>query len=434
MLRLIFACMVLAAISLMAQTTLIPSQVGTAPLTNEAPRSNVLSYGTTVSGSFDDNVTNPTNPTRGEDNFSSTIQPQARLTLNRSRWNTGLYYGPSFTYSSNISSYNSTAHAAGADFEYHFTRRLSVISRNTFSLTSSPYESLQANAQLPDLGVLNRQNSNAVGTDVRSRVGQSQADMIYLLGPHTSVGIGGTFNASRTESLNTGLTADLKQNYRGWSGHGVYSHQQTKRYSFGVQYTARDSSSDATSGQFSSLSHQVLGFVNIAFRPSVQLSLFAGPELSGIDETLFGFATPLPINFHQSTFAGGSTLSWRGEHSGTNLSFVQQVGDSGLNGAGPVVVRTVNLDAQHRLNGLSTISLHGSYISNTQFERSSQLAMSDYAAAGVSLSRVLTQRLTLQISGVRQQLLGRAAVGFQQRSHDIASVSLSYTFQQPIGR
>src|SRR5690349_20911680 len=116
MVRLIFACMFLSAISLTGQTPVIPSQVGTAPLTNEAVHSNVLSYGTILSGSFDDNATNPANPTVGENNFSASIQPNVRLTLNRNRWNTALYYGPSFTYSSNISSYNNTAHAVGADF------------------------------------------------------------------------------------------------------------------------------------------------------------------------------------------------------------------------------------------------------------------------------------------------------------------------------
>ena len=434
MVRFIFACMFLSAISLTAQTPVIPSQVGTAPLTNEAVHSNVLSYGTTVSGSFDDNATNPANPTVGENNFSASIQPNVRLTLNRNRWSTALYYGPSFTYSSNISSYNNTAHAVGADFDYHFTRRLSVTSRNSFSLSSTPYESLQANAQLPDLGVLTRQNSNTVGTDVRSRLGQSQSDLVYLLGAHTSVGLGGTFNSSRAESLHTGSLTDLTQDFRGWSGHAFYSHQLTKRYSFGMQYSARDFYSEATIGQFSSLSHQALGFLNIQLKPAVQLSIFAGPEFSDIDNHYVILATSIPVHFQTTTFAGGSSFAWRGERNGLSLSFVQQVGDSGINGAGSVMVRTASLDGQHRLGKFSNVSLHSSYISNNQFDPLSQTSLADYVSGGVSLSRVLGPRLTLQISGVRQQLLGRAPVGFQQRSHDIASVSLSYTFQQPVGR
>src|SRR5262249_20319042 len=160
--------------------------------------------------------TNPGNPSVGESNFSWSIQPHVRLAVNRTRWSTELYYGPSFTYSTNISAYDSTSHSAGADFDYHFTRRLSVTSRSSFSLTSTPFESFQANAQLPDLGVLNRANSNSVGANLRNRLGQSQADLVYLLGRHTSLGIGGAFSSSRNESLNAGSITDTTQDFRGW--------------------------------------------------------------------------------------------------------------------------------------------------------------------------------------------------------------------------
>jgi len=196
----------------------------------------------------------------------------------------------------------------------------------------------------------------------------------------------------------------------------------------------RDLYSEATIGQFSSLSHQFLGFLNIALKSSVQLSIFAGPEFSRVDNTLTLFAAQFPMQFHSTTFAGGSNLAWRGEHSGLSLSFVQQVGDSGVNGAGSVIVRTARVEAQRGLSRRSSLSLNGGYIGNHQFGPITQPSLADYVSAGVSFSRTLSSRLTLLVSGTRQQLIGRPTLGFQQRSHDVASVSLSYTLQQPIGR
>jgi len=434
MTALIIVCVFLCTLTLNAQTPVVPSQLGTGPLTNEAERSNVLTYGTTISGTFDDNATAPTNPVDGEVSFSSSIQPQARLAVTRSRWSTNLFYGPSFTYNPTVSGYNSASHAAGAEFDYHFTHRLSLSAQSGFSLSSNPFQSFQAGAQLPQSGVLNEGNFVTPGGDVRTRTEQSQADLVYLLGPHISAGIGGNFNGSqyRNATHSTSVAAAV-QNARSWSAHAFYSHQITRKYSFGIQYAARDSFSDSQFGQFSSLSHQVLGFVNIQVKPSIQLSVFAGPEFSSMDDNL---AAPIPIflHFRRTSTAGGSTFSWRGEHNGLSLSFVQQVGDSGTNGAGSVVVRTASLGLQHQITRLSTIGLNGRYISNNSFDPLGQVALSDSATAGMSYSRVLTPRVTLQITGSREQFMGTAPLGFRQRSYDLATVSLSYTLQRPIGR
>jgi hypothetical protein len=435
MFKISLVCIVFCGSCLMAQEPLIPSQVGTTPLTNEAVQSNIFDYGTTLSGSFDDNVTNPKNPAVGETNFTSSIQPRARLSVDRSRWTSSLYYGPGFTYSSNISAYNNTSHAAGAEFKYNFTRRLWFVTRNSFSMTSGPYESFQANAALPSLGLLSQPNSSAIGANVHSRAGQSQGDLVYLIGPHTSVGIGGTFTDLRYETIgDSALVNNFSQNSRGWSGHAFYSHQLTMRYSFGVQYTAHNSTSTSAPGKFSSLSHQVLGSWNVALTPSVQLSFFAGPEISEIDDNLVGITGPLVTHSTRSSVAGGSTLSWRGEHNGMSLGFVQQVNDPGISGGGAVSMRTVNFDVQRRITKLSTLYLTGNYTSNSQLDPLSVAPLVDSASAGLTFSKVITPHLSLQLSGIRQQFMGNSPFGFGQRSHDIASVSLSYTFQAPIGR
>src|SRR5690348_9670421 len=119
------SCVLLvASIALNAQQPMIPAELGTAPLTeDDARRNSEIGYGLTVSTAVDDNATNPKNVSNGEMNILSSIRPEANLTVNRSHLMAHLFYGPAFTYSSDIDSYSSTAHAAGADGEYLFTKR-----------------------------------------------------------------------------------------------------------------------------------------------------------------------------------------------------------------------------------------------------------------------------------------------------------------------
>lgn len=422
-----------------AQQATTPADLGAEPITSDAAkRSNVVDYGMTVSTDFDDNATNPANTSVGETNIRSSIQPQADIAIDRGHLVSRFFYGPSFNYSTNISSYNSTAQAAGADVKYIFTRRLSLQVRDAFSLTTNPYETWQAATQLPSLGVLNQPNSSSTGANVRSTTEQAQANLVYQLGRHTSVGIGGTFTKLIYEMLTSGPAINqANQDSRGFSGNAFYSHEFTAKYSLGIQYTALNLSSQSVSGRFSSLSHQALGFVTITLKPTVHLSIFAGPERSEMEDDFALISGLAPMHIHRVSFAGGSSLSWQGEHNGLSASFVQQISDSGLNSGGSLLVRTASLRLQHQIAPRLGLSFFGTHVSNIQLDSITPLSLTDSASAGLSVSRVLTPHLTLSLSAVRQQFMGNSGSGqfaYLQRSHDIATVSLSYGFARPIGR
>jgi len=429
----------LASVMLHAQQPMVPADLGTAPLTGDAAanRGNSLSYGITLSTAFDDNATDPANVSKGQTNLTSAIQPQTTLSLDRGHMNSRFFYSPGFTYSSSISTYNSSSQTADVDVKYLFTKRLSLHFVNAFSLTTNPYETLQTNSDIPTLGVLNRPNESALGANIRNTTEQSQADLVYQLARHTSVGVGGTFTKLRYRAITSGnATNTTSLDSRGWSGHAFYSHEWTARYSYGIQYTAQNISSDATEGQFSSLSHQVLGFAAISFRPTIRLSVFAGPQLSEIDNNFVGLQSRSQ-SLRRNSFAGGSTLSWQGEHSGMSASFVQQISDSGLNGGGSLLVRTLDLQTQRQLTSRLSVRLFGNYVSNNQLDPLSVLLLTDSALAGVGFAQSLTPHLTLNLSAQRQQLLGTAGntlQGYRQHSHDIGTVSLSYNLTRPIGR
>lgn len=428
-----------ASIGVKAQQPMIPAELGTVPLTADgAGRSNQINYGLTVSTAVDDNATDPLNLSTGEMNVLSSIRPEANLTVNRGHLLSQLFYGPAFTYSSKIDSYNSTAQAAGADVEYSFTKRLSLHLRTAYSLTTNPYDRLQADSQLPALGILNRGNASVVGADVRERTGQAQTNLVYRLGPHTSVGVGGAFDNLRYQGNTTNATAaQASLNSRDWSGNAFYSHEFTARYSLGVQYTAQQLSSGAPTGQFDSLSHQVLGFLSVALRPTIKLSFFAGPEHSQLNNHFVRGAFSTVASLSQSSFAGGVDLSWQGQHNGMKASFVRQVSDSGLNGQGSMLVQTASVDLQHQIGPRLRLNLFGNYVSNDRLDPLSTIYLANSASAGIGFTKVVTPHITLNFLAQRQQFIGTAQVpflGYQQRSHDIGTISIAYTFARPLGR
>jgi hypothetical protein len=435
MLKYLIAYIVLGSLAVKAQQPMSPSDMGTAPVTTSAGSSNTLQYGATVSTTFDDNTLLPETPARTETNLTSSFQPEVRMDIDRARWKSSLYYGPSFTYSNKIDIYNSSSQIVGADVQYSFTKRLSLHARNAFALSSNPLESFKANMALPNLGILNGSNPSALGANVRTLTEQLQADLVYMVDPHTSVGVGGTFAILNYDSVVSGVALTGNSvGSRVWSGNAFYSHQFTRRYSVGVQYSAQATSSDISVGQFASLTHAPLGFVNISLKPAVHVSVFAGPQRVELNDNLLAATAPFSSHLTKLTYAAGSSLQWQGEHNGLTASFVQRLGDAGLSGGGAVSMRSATLQIQHRITRQSSLSLSGNYISNSQFDPLSMVQLADAVSAGLTITKALTPRLTLSLSGLRQQFIGGSPVGFPQPNHDIAAVSLSYSFSQPIGR
>jgi hypothetical protein len=435
MLKYLIPCIFLGSLAVKAQQPMSPSDMGTAPVTTSAASSNTLQYGATVSTMFDDNALLPETPAKTETNLTSSFQPEVRMDIDRVRWKSSLYYGPSFTYSNKIDIYNSSAQIMGADVQYSFTKRLSLHARNAFALSSNPLETFQASMELPNAGILNSSNPSALGANVRTLTEQLQADLDYMVGPHTLVGVGGTFAILNYDSIASGLALTGNSvGSRVWSGNAFYSHQFTRRYSVGVQYSAQATSSDISTGQFSSLTHAIFGFLNISLSPAVHVSVFAGPQRAELNDNLVEATAPFSSHLAKLTYAAGSTLQWQGEHNGLTATFVQRLGDAGLSGGGAVSMRNATLQIQHRITKQSSLSLSGNYVSNSQFDPLSLVPLTDAVSAGLTITKVLTPRLTLSLSGLRQQFIGGGPVGFSQPNHDVAAVSLSYSFSRPIGR
>ncbi|MFL6436457.1 MAG: hypothetical protein ACJ71Q_02670 [Terriglobales bacterium] len=436
--KLLIVLLLLSSAVLQSQQPINPAALGSGSITTDgaSSRNNTVGVGMTVAGVFDDNATNPMNTAQALSDYRFSVQPQLSLDLERSRSSSVLSYSPGYTYSSKISAYNSASHAASADVRYELSKRLSLHFINEFCLSTSAYDSFKASAELSSIGILNRPNASVVGTNIRSTTEQSQLDVAYQLGRHTSVGIGGRVADLNYQTPTLSVPDNsVLQHSRGWTGNAFYSQQLTARYSFGIQYSAETLNSQAPTGLFSLLSHQVIGFLNVTLNPVVSFSVFLGPEFANLDNSY----VPLVFTSHSTrkSLTGGGIFNVRGKRNGLSASFVQQISDSGLNGAGSLLVRTAQVQLKHQIANRVTLNTFGTYISNNQLDPLSPVLLADSASAGVTFTKSITPRISVNISGMRQQIIGtpgQALSQFAQHSHDVATVSLSYTFVRPIGR
>jgi hypothetical protein len=177
--KLLITLLLLSSAVLQGQQPINPAALGSGSIITDgaSSRNNTVGVGMTVAGVFDDNATNPMNTAQALSDYRFSVQPQLSLDLERSRLSSVLSYSPGYTYSSNISAYNSASHVASADVRYELSKRLSVHFINEFSLSTSAYDSFQASTELPSIGILNRPNASVVGTNIRSTTEQSQLDV-----------------------------------------------------------------------------------------------------------------------------------------------------------------------------------------------------------------------------------------------------------------
>src|SRR5579864_6768590 len=163
----IFSVMLSVASYLAAQQPMTPDQIGTAPLIGEAAAGykNTMVYGLTSLASFDDGAPNGTTTVN---NLTSSFSPNVSVTIDRKRADALFYYSPTYTYSSNIDAYNSLSHAGATQLRYRLTPRWSLELKDNFTRTTNSYQNLQAGENLPPLGILDRPNSSALGTNLRN--------------------------------------------------------------------------------------------------------------------------------------------------------------------------------------------------------------------------------------------------------------------------
>ncbi len=425
--KILFACLGLGALAF-AQQPVNPAELGTAALTQEeAGRSNLINYGVSSSAAYDDNVQG----TGGSDNITTTIQPRVELLISRPRFQSRVYYGPGFTFSSDVASQSGTSQTAGADWKYLFSRRLSLTLRGAYADTSTPLESENAAIQLPRLNIFERPADIFTGSRVHQTSGQAAADLAYRIAQYTSVGVGGSFSDSIYRSV-----ADSQSSGHGsfrsqsWAAHSFLSRRITPVVSLGANYSVQNFESQ----QFgeSTLTHSVLGFTALSLTPQIQMSFFVGPEFSQIG---FESAGPVPLSAsHVTSLSYGSTLAWQGQKNGLETSFSQRVSGAIDASSAAVQARIVSFRATRQLTRRTSANLFTNYVSNSGLQPGQPTSTPDAVSGGFGLSRPLTNSVSLSLLAFHQEFLSPLSFLPGGLGHNVVTMSIAYSFAKPIGR
>ena len=266
----------------------VPANGGAAALGNgETPRSNYLRWEVRTSSDFDDNALNTaSNPVRDD---VSSLHTTLEWNMTRPRWNWTLQYSPGFDYSLNVPNYSLQSHAAGTEFQVRLTKRFSLQVRNSFDRSSNPFNWMREATAIGAPPATEQINTSLLGVPMLRTTEQGGVDLNYALGPHSSLGIGGSYALMNYDPLKGIDTAQFAQDQRTASGHAFYSRQFTRRQWYGVQATYQDVRAFAgamrTQVQSAVYSH------TISLTSRLTISGFGGPEHS---RTTFSgrFATP----------------------------------------------------------------------------------------------------------------------------------------------
>lgn len=442
-----WAAMLLLAGTAVAQTAAAaaPANQGTSPLlfAGQAPRNNLLSVGLSASGSYDPNGMN-TNPAQGA--LISVFSTPLTFAVDRPGWSANLRYTPQYTYSADLSNYNSMAHIAGGTLSFRVNPRMTVSLHDAYSHTSNPSQSLADSQSAPVFGISSQLNPTGNGEYLTITSEQAGADISYSLSAHSSIGVGGGYQSE--QSFQPGNASIYLQDFTSWSGHAFYSRRVSRHQTLGLQFQWQRIDSLGGMSQATPISLQY--FHQIQLSRSLTLSLFGGPELTNIDDTVpqsflvagvplgsaSGQGGPLVmIRTRQWSGSGGGTLGWSSQHNAVSGSFIRQTSSGGAFG-GLSTSSIVGASYIRQLTPHTNLSLSANYTRNDTVDPLNPAPVGSYNSVMARISRVIAPRAELSVAYAYYRS-GSVVNGTQplvSGDHQQVMVSLAYHWERAIGR
>lgn len=394
----------------------------------ESEKASLFTYGVTVSTQYDDELGQGTTNGRGDVIYY--LQPEFGFDIKRSRWQSTLEYLPAVTYSTQRrSSYDLFSHTLSFALTHQFTKRLTFDVHNDFTLTNNPFDNLRANSELQQIDPLNRPNTSVSGTILSRRMEQVDATVAYALSRRASFGVSGNFmHSDYREAVQSGFEGSLQTISK--SGEAFYSYQTGPRTSMGLRY--RYDALDFGHGAVKTDAHSLLYSWDIAFKPSLAFSLFAGPNYSDTRQSpvISGSAGARSLDW---SGVGGATLNWKGQRHEFIAGATRQISDGGGT-RGNVRLDSYNLRISRQIRRHFNVSTYAVYNHNHLLLPVDGGSSSfDYLGAGAEFGRDITEHTSLGLFYLRVQQNGDHTVSSFSSGNRVG-IRLSYRKQRPIGR
>lgn len=310
---------------------------------------NYLLGGLTFSSAYTDNVLGgaTTNPVS---DVSYSVFPMIELDKTTSRLHTTLRYSPGFTFYQRTSARNEADQNLALDFQYRLSPHVTASFRDLFQKTSnvfnqptfSPTLGVSGSVQAPPVGVI------APVADLLLNSGSGE--ITYQYAANSMVGAGGVFgnlHYPHPEEVPGLFDSGMS------GGSAFYDYRLSKNNYIGAEYQYTRMLTYPVGAASEVQTHTVFLFYTVYLRPTLSLSLSAGPQHSNLSEA------PLPVVRAWSPAAVAS-LGWQGHRTTFAASYSRIVtGGGGLLGA--FHSNTAGLSTRWQFARASSVGVAGDY-------------------------------------------------------------------------
>jgi hypothetical protein len=415
----------------LAQTNLTGSPItGDRPMTrlqSDTESTNLLIGKVEVGAIADDNINNSAiHPIGGAEYF---LAPSIALQQSRSHWRWNLAYAPGLRfYVPSSAHHDQFTQLFGGTLHYDASKRLAIGLRQDYIRTDDPFQQLGQAPLQPGIGVLN-QPGTVFGPNQGYSSFLSQAELSYKLAKHTLFGVDGLFMQRQHDHPHDSQSFI---DSRIASASAFLSQQITARQSIGIQYQLLDMVFRADSR---TITHGVFLFDQIAIRPRMIFTIFAGPQYSRIHNQavldLELLVVRIPVSRTLWSPAAGATFTWSGDRIAMEAQAVHRVSD------GRGIQTSVQMDSA-ALNMRKTLAHRWEGSLSAEFTQDSLLGLTQNGKlrmlnAGAGISHELTQKMRMRLSYHRMTRTGidlPASYG----NHNRVMLTLERDFNWPLGR
>ena len=384
-----------------------------------------------LGATFDDNAI--IGAAKRQSDIRYDISPSVAFVQTLPRLDWGVSYGPGL----DISQHHLFPDQLSQDFGGHFTWAISkhgVFSvQQNYILSTNAFQQFGVQPFTTTPGPLVSPNQTVYLPNVRRTSNLSQAQYNYRLSEHTSVGVSGGFGRQHYGTVVTGSQSTLIGSQAA-SGQAHVAHQFTPRNQLAVQYGWQQFKYGPANAR--TTTHTVLLSDDIKINQSSSLTLYGGPQYTMISNqvvlNLLFAIVQIPINRNTWSWSAGGVYTLRGARGAMSLSYSRQVSDGGG------IIGTVELNGG---------SANFSWKLSPKWSMNLGLSAADDQLLGVktganelrsysarlNLGREIYKNVGVNLFYERLNQSGSLA-GLVSGNHDVAGVSLDFSFTKPVGR
>jgi hypothetical protein len=400
------------------------------PAKRRPPQPDFFMLGLQVSTNTDDNALYD-NANRHSRIFTR-IEPRFTCNFSQPRLKWTVDYRPGLNMDYGVSTYTSVSHLLEAKLDYSLTKRLRVNLRTSFLESKDPFDRLRE-SRLSQGGQFQDPRADSfIAQATRTTSGQAALELSYALGPHSTLGVSGSFLRAKYNALaGPGQQAASElENASTIGGRAFYSHHLTRAQWTGFEYNVQNLTSRAARSQH--LVQSLLYSHTLGFAPNQTLTVLAGPERSAMHHSPGVFLdASTRSQSEQWGWASVATYKWTGPLTSVIAGWSHRISDGGL--LGPV-----------RLSG-GTAELRQKFAPKWRadflvgYNRSRTLAIGpgtfSYASAAAGITRALNQSLFLELRYWRvHQTASSAPAAAYLGDHNRISASLTYDLNNRLRR